>query len=173
MSSQPEEGRDKCPYGPTTGYTALLVGKPFDGCRSTFSRVLSGSESLVFLQTSRCTRLPSTSSGAFRISAATLRPPRWRPKTPPRAGWTVSGSPGITKAIQGQSALICSRSAWSIMHQSIVLKALQLCFTVTIIFVCLLSWRQLLLKDWLFDGQSSLWPRMFGLDLFCQFHINI
>uniref|UniRef100_G3NZ63 Semaphorin 4G n=1 Tax=Gasterosteus aculeatus aculeatus TaxID=481459 RepID=G3NZ63_GASAC len=25
MSSQPEEGRDKCPYGPTTGYTALLV----------------------------------------------------------------------------------------------------------------------------------------------------
>lgn len=27
MSSQPEEGRDKCPYGPTTGYTGLLVGK--------------------------------------------------------------------------------------------------------------------------------------------------
>uniref|UniRef100_A0A8C8E3S2 Semaphorin-4G n=1 Tax=Oryzias sinensis TaxID=183150 RepID=A0A8C8E3S2_9TELE len=25
MSSQPEEGRDKCPYGPTTGYTGLLV----------------------------------------------------------------------------------------------------------------------------------------------------
>uniref|UniRef100_A0A8C5HW37 Semaphorin-4G-like n=1 Tax=Gouania willdenowi TaxID=441366 RepID=A0A8C5HW37_GOUWI len=25
MSSQPEEGRDKCPYGPTTGYTALLI----------------------------------------------------------------------------------------------------------------------------------------------------
>ncbi|XP_068184174.1 semaphorin-4G-like isoform X2 [Antennarius striatus] len=25
MSSQPEEGRDKCPYGPTTGYTALIV----------------------------------------------------------------------------------------------------------------------------------------------------
>lgn len=27
MSSQPEEGRDKCPYGPTTGYTGLIVGK--------------------------------------------------------------------------------------------------------------------------------------------------
>uniref|UniRef100_A0A8C2ZJG8 Semaphorin 4G n=1 Tax=Cyclopterus lumpus TaxID=8103 RepID=A0A8C2ZJG8_CYCLU len=25
MSSQPEEGRDKCPYGPTTGYTALMI----------------------------------------------------------------------------------------------------------------------------------------------------
>uniref|UniRef100_A0A8D0AH34 Semaphorin 4G n=1 Tax=Sander lucioperca TaxID=283035 RepID=A0A8D0AH34_SANLU len=25
MSSQPEEGKDKCPYGPTTGYTALLI----------------------------------------------------------------------------------------------------------------------------------------------------
>ncbi|XP_070696822.1 semaphorin-4G-like [Pempheris klunzingeri] len=25
MSSQPEEGRDKCPYGPTTGYAALIV----------------------------------------------------------------------------------------------------------------------------------------------------
>ncbi|KAA8583770.1 semaphorin-4G [Etheostoma spectabile] len=25
MSSQPEEGKDKCPYGPTTGYTALIV----------------------------------------------------------------------------------------------------------------------------------------------------
>ncbi|XP_033181461.1 semaphorin-4G-like isoform X2 [Mastacembelus armatus] len=25
MSSQPEEGRDKCPYGPTTGYTALII----------------------------------------------------------------------------------------------------------------------------------------------------
>ncbi|KAF6731453.1 Semaphorin-4G [Oryzias melastigma] len=25
MSSKPEEGRDKCPYGPTTGYTGLLV----------------------------------------------------------------------------------------------------------------------------------------------------
>ncbi|XP_061600693.1 semaphorin-4G-like [Cololabis saira] len=25
ISSQPEEGRDKCPYGPTTGYTGLLV----------------------------------------------------------------------------------------------------------------------------------------------------
>ncbi|KAM6916776.1 semaphorin-4G-like [Xenentodon cancila] len=25
MSSQPEEGRDKCPYGPTTGYTGLLI----------------------------------------------------------------------------------------------------------------------------------------------------
>ncbi|KAM8858969.1 semaphorin-4G-like isoform 1-T2 [Spinachia spinachia] len=25
MSSKPEEGRDKCPYGPTTGYAALLV----------------------------------------------------------------------------------------------------------------------------------------------------
>lgn len=30
MSSQPEEGKDKCPYGPTTGYTALIVGKPFN-----------------------------------------------------------------------------------------------------------------------------------------------
>lgn len=28
MSSQPEEGRDRCPYGPTTGYTALIIGKP-------------------------------------------------------------------------------------------------------------------------------------------------
>lgn len=27
MSSQPEEGRDKCPYGPTTGYTALIIGE--------------------------------------------------------------------------------------------------------------------------------------------------
>lgn len=27
MSSQPEEGREKCPYGPTTGYTALIIGK--------------------------------------------------------------------------------------------------------------------------------------------------
>uniref|UniRef100_A0A3B4ZIY4 Semaphorin-4G-like n=1 Tax=Stegastes partitus TaxID=144197 RepID=A0A3B4ZIY4_9TELE len=25
MSSQPEEGKDKCPYGPTTGYTALII----------------------------------------------------------------------------------------------------------------------------------------------------
>lgn len=25
MSSSPEEGRDKCPYGPTTGYTALII----------------------------------------------------------------------------------------------------------------------------------------------------
>ncbi|XP_056291594.1 semaphorin-4G [Pseudoliparis swirei] len=25
MSSQPEEGRDKCPYSPTTGYTALII----------------------------------------------------------------------------------------------------------------------------------------------------
>uniref|UniRef100_A0A3Q2Q3F4 Semaphorin 4G n=1 Tax=Fundulus heteroclitus TaxID=8078 RepID=A0A3Q2Q3F4_FUNHE len=25
MSSQPEDGRDKCPYGPTTGYTALII----------------------------------------------------------------------------------------------------------------------------------------------------
>ncbi|XP_068597315.1 semaphorin-4G-like [Brachionichthys hirsutus] len=25
MSSQPEEGRDKCPYGPTTGYTGLII----------------------------------------------------------------------------------------------------------------------------------------------------
>ncbi|XP_054606100.2 semaphorin-4G isoform X2 [Nothobranchius furzeri] len=25
VSSQPEEGRDKCPYGPTTGYTALII----------------------------------------------------------------------------------------------------------------------------------------------------
>ncbi|XP_054885596.1 semaphorin-4G-like [Poeciliopsis prolifica] len=25
MSSQPEEGKDKCPYGPTTGYTALIL----------------------------------------------------------------------------------------------------------------------------------------------------
>ncbi|XP_018527400.1 semaphorin-4G [Lates calcarifer] len=25
MSSQPEEGREKCPYGPTTGYTALII----------------------------------------------------------------------------------------------------------------------------------------------------
>ncbi|XP_068578091.1 semaphorin-4G-like [Cebidichthys violaceus] len=25
MSSQPEEGRDKCPYGPTTGFTALII----------------------------------------------------------------------------------------------------------------------------------------------------
>ncbi|XP_013883386.1 semaphorin-4G [Austrofundulus limnaeus] len=25
MSSQPEEGRDRCPYGPTTGYTALII----------------------------------------------------------------------------------------------------------------------------------------------------
>lgn len=30
MSSQPEEGKDKCPYGPTTGYTALIVGKSFN-----------------------------------------------------------------------------------------------------------------------------------------------
>lgn len=29
MSSQPEEGRDKCPYGPMTGYTGLIVGKSF------------------------------------------------------------------------------------------------------------------------------------------------
>lgn len=34
MSSEPEEGRDKCPYGPTTGYTALIVGKPFTSCQS-------------------------------------------------------------------------------------------------------------------------------------------
>ena len=27
MSSQPEEGKEKCPYGPTTGYTGLIVGK--------------------------------------------------------------------------------------------------------------------------------------------------
>lgn len=32
MSSQPEEGKDKCPYGPTTGYTALIVGKSFKSC---------------------------------------------------------------------------------------------------------------------------------------------
>ncbi|KAM4599751.1 semaphorin-4G-like isoform 1-T2 [Fundulus diaphanus] len=25
MASQPEDGRDKCPYGPTTGYTALII----------------------------------------------------------------------------------------------------------------------------------------------------
>ncbi|XP_014843029.1 PREDICTED: semaphorin-4G-like [Poecilia mexicana] len=25
MSSQPEEGKDKCPYGPTTGFTALII----------------------------------------------------------------------------------------------------------------------------------------------------
>ncbi|XP_035519167.1 semaphorin-4G-like [Morone saxatilis] len=25
MSSRPEEGKDKCPYGPTTGYTALII----------------------------------------------------------------------------------------------------------------------------------------------------
>ncbi|XP_029030752.1 semaphorin-4G-like [Betta splendens] len=25
MSSQPEEGKDKCPYGPRTGYTALII----------------------------------------------------------------------------------------------------------------------------------------------------
>ncbi|KAM9848040.1 semaphorin-4G-like [Aulostomus maculatus] len=25
MSSQPEEGKDKCPYGPTTGYTGLII----------------------------------------------------------------------------------------------------------------------------------------------------
>ncbi|KAF3708209.1 Semaphorin-4G Precursor [Channa argus] len=25
MSSQPEEGKDKCPYGPTTSYTALII----------------------------------------------------------------------------------------------------------------------------------------------------
>ncbi|XP_054456416.1 semaphorin-4G-like isoform X1 [Anoplopoma fimbria] len=25
MSSQPEEGKDKCPYSPTTGYTALII----------------------------------------------------------------------------------------------------------------------------------------------------
>ncbi|XP_058507957.1 semaphorin-4G-like [Solea solea] len=25
MSSPPEEGKDKCPYGPTTGYTALII----------------------------------------------------------------------------------------------------------------------------------------------------
>lgn len=29
MSSPPEEGRDKCPYGPTTGYTGLIVGQSF------------------------------------------------------------------------------------------------------------------------------------------------
>lgn len=29
ISAQPEEGKDKCPYGPTTGYTALIIGKPF------------------------------------------------------------------------------------------------------------------------------------------------
>lgn len=28
--SQPEEGRDKCPYGPTTGYTGLIVGGSFE-----------------------------------------------------------------------------------------------------------------------------------------------
>lgn len=27
MSSVTEEGRDKCPYGPTTGYTGLIIGK--------------------------------------------------------------------------------------------------------------------------------------------------
>ena len=27
MSSQPEEGKEKCPYGPATGYTGLIVGK--------------------------------------------------------------------------------------------------------------------------------------------------
>ncbi|XP_059215162.1 semaphorin-4G [Centropristis striata] len=27
MSSRPEEGRDKCPYGPTTGYTGLIIDK--------------------------------------------------------------------------------------------------------------------------------------------------
>ncbi|KAG7216342.1 hypothetical protein INR49_021746 [Caranx melampygus] len=27
MSSQPEEGREKCPYGPTTGYTALIINQ--------------------------------------------------------------------------------------------------------------------------------------------------
>lgn len=30
MSSQPEEGKDKCPYGPITGYTALILGKPHE-----------------------------------------------------------------------------------------------------------------------------------------------
>ncbi len=34
MSSQLEEGRDKCPYGPTTGYTALIIGKPFNSRQS-------------------------------------------------------------------------------------------------------------------------------------------
>lgn len=29
ISHKPEEGRDKCPYGPATGYTALITGKPF------------------------------------------------------------------------------------------------------------------------------------------------
>lgn len=29
MSSEPEEGTDKCPYGPTTGYTGLIVGESF------------------------------------------------------------------------------------------------------------------------------------------------
>lgn len=27
MSSQPEDGKEKCPYGPTTGYTALIIGQ--------------------------------------------------------------------------------------------------------------------------------------------------
>lgn len=27
MSSEFEEGREKCPYGPATGYTGLIVGK--------------------------------------------------------------------------------------------------------------------------------------------------
>lgn len=36
MSSQPEEGKDKCPYGPTTGYTALIVGKSFNSCQLDF-----------------------------------------------------------------------------------------------------------------------------------------
>lgn len=34
MSSQPEEGRDKCPYGPATGYTALIIGKLFNNYQS-------------------------------------------------------------------------------------------------------------------------------------------
>lgn len=80
MSSEPEEGRDKCPYGPTTGYTALIVGKPFTSCQShpeLYKKKKKKEETdfSVFLQTSRCIQLPSMSLGAFQISAATLRLP--------------------------------------------------------------------------------------------------
>lgn len=39
MSSQPEDGREKCPYGPTTGYTALIISKALQQLKA-ISRVL-------------------------------------------------------------------------------------------------------------------------------------
>lgn len=76
MSSPPEEGRDKCPYGPTTGYTALIIGKSFTYLLlAEFSSETEEADSLVSLQTSRCIQLPNMSSGALQTSAATLHPP--------------------------------------------------------------------------------------------------